>query len=147
MLNLPQDIQEVILKNAHYLYYSEIVLPDMMTQSKHFRQIIDTKYKYQSVVDELKDHLPYVQGCKGLRYICDSYIKLLKESKFIFPSMLSEEYFQSVVFSYLVLDKQFADRFEPYSISLSLIERYYDESIVEYLNWVEANNFVCIEYI
>ena len=141
MFNLQIEIQEIIYKYAHCLYYSETVLPDMKKQSTHFRQIMDTKNKYRSVVDELKHYLPYIRGCIGLRYICDSFIELLKHSKYISPSMFLEEYFQSFVFTYLFFDEEFARRFEPYSIGLSQIERSHDETIMEYLYWVEANQF------
>ena len=132
MYILPYEIQENILQKSYRLYYSETVLPDMKMKSLHMRQVINTKYKYDSVVDELNYHLPYVRGCEGMKFICNSYLDYLKICHE--PLMLLETYFESFVFFYLVMDKEFAIRFEPYTIHLSLIETYYNDTISKYIN-------------
>jgi|TARA_Y100000389_G_C17469496_1_gene528999 hypothetical protein len=133
MYILPIDIQENILNTSYRLYYSETVLP--YVKKKHeIKQIIDSKYKYNSVIDELNYHLPYIRGCDGLKFICNSFIEHLQNCETFQPYMLLEEYFENFVFFHLVINKEFANRFEPYSIHLNLIERYYEETLVEYFS-------------
>jgi hypothetical protein len=133
MYILPIDIQENILNKSYRLYFSDTVLPEMEKKSLHMRQIINSKYKYNSVIDELNYHLPYIRGCDGLKFICNSFLEHLQNCETFQPFMLLEAYFENFVFFHLVIDKEFANRFEPYSIHLNLIETYYEETLMEFL--------------